>query len=425
VRKAGGVYYTPAYIVDYIVKNTVGKMIEGKSPAQLAGGKSGQPLRVLDMACGSGSFLLGAYQCLLDHCLKWYLENHPAKHKEGVYLDSRGKYWRLTIAEKKRILITHIFGVDIDLQAVEVSKLSLLLKVLEGETDETVGQSRQLFHERALPNLSNNIKCGNSLIGPDYFSGRLIPDPDEMKRVNPFDWSREFPNAMGSGGFDCVIGNPPYIGFHGFKEDKKYLEIKFRSAEGKFDLYLPFIEKSIELIRQDGLLSLICPTNFTKRGHGKSLRKLIQRSVTIRQICDFEDQQIFKGATNYTGIFVFEKSTPKKDHKILYKNTVLDSDGFYISQFELGDEGWVFRNDEINLVINKIEKQKIKLLGEISHAISEGIVTGNNDVFLLKRDEINKSGIERNVLRKCIRGSEIRRYKLEDIKEFVIYPYVL
>jgi type I restriction-modification system DNA methylase subunit len=424
VRKAGGVYYTPSYIVDYIVKNTVGKMIEGKSPAQLAGGKNGQPLRVLDMACGSGSFLLGAFQCLLDHCLKWYMEHQPEKFKNETYKNPKGE-WRLAIAEKKRILTSHIFGVDIDAQAVEVSKLSLLLKVMEGETDESVGKSRQLFHERALPNLSNNIKCGNSLIGPDYFSGRLIPDPDEMKRVNPFDWDREFPEAMKAGGFDCVIGNPPYIGFHGFKEDKEYFKNKFRSAEGKFDLYLPFIEKGIELIRQNGLLSFICPTNFSKRGHGKSLRKLIQRSVTIRQICDFEDQQIFKGATNYTGIFVFEKSTPKNDHKILYKNAGLNDDGFYISQFDLGDEAWVFRNDEINLVINKIEKQKIKRLGEISHAISEGIVTGNNDVFLLKQDEINKFGIEGNVLRECIRGSEIRRYRLEDIKEFVIYPYVL
>ena len=129
-------------------------MIEGKSPAQLAGGKNSQPLRVLDMACGSGSFLLGAFQCLLDHCLKWYLENRPEKHKDAVYFDGRRKFWRLTITEKKRLLITHIFGVNIDLQAVEVSKLFLLLEVLEGETDETVGQSRQLFHERALPNLS-------------------------------------------------------------------------------------------------------------------------------------------------------------------------------------------------------------------------------------------------------------------------------
>ena len=150
VRKAGGVYYTPAYIVDYIVKQTVGRQIEGKSPAQLAGGKGKPPFRVLDMACGSGSFLLGAYQCLLDHCLKWYIEHNPERHKKAVYKDPRNGHWRLTIGEKKRILTTHIFGVDIDAQAVEVTKLSLLLKVLEGETDQSVSQQQRLFHDRAL-----------------------------------------------------------------------------------------------------------------------------------------------------------------------------------------------------------------------------------------------------------------------------------
>ena len=125
-------------------------MIEGKSPAQLAGGKNGQPFRVLDMACGSGSFLLGAYQCLLDHCLKWYIEHQPEKHKKAVYTRSPRREWRLTIAEKKRILTTHIFGVDIDAQAVEVSKLSLLLKVLEGETDQTVGKSTAAFPRTGL-----------------------------------------------------------------------------------------------------------------------------------------------------------------------------------------------------------------------------------------------------------------------------------
>ena len=224
VRKAGGVYYTPAYIVDYIVEQTVGRQIEGQSPAQLAGGKDKPPFRVLDMACGSGSFLLGAYRCLLDHCLKWYVEHKPETFKKAVYQDARNGHWRLTIGEKKRILTTHIFGVDIDAQAVEVTKLSLLLKVLEGETDQSVSQQQRLFHDRALPNLADNIKCGNSLIGPDYFTGKLIPDPDEMKRVNPFDWKQGFPDAMKAGGFDCVIGNPPYIRMETFKELKTYLK---------------------------------------------------------------------------------------------------------------------------------------------------------------------------------------------------------
>ena len=187
VRKAGGVYYTPAYIVNYIVQNTIGKQIEGKSPADLAGGKATPPFRVLDMACGSGSFLLGAYQFLLDHCLKWHLANASPKHDKAVYRNAKGET-RLTIAERKRILTTHIYGVDIDRQAVETTKLSLLLKALEGENDTTLSQQMTFFHERALPNLSDNIKCGNSLIASDF---SMIPE--DLMRVHAFDWPAQFP----------------------------------------------------------------------------------------------------------------------------------------------------------------------------------------------------------------------------------------
>jgi len=185
VKKAGGVYYTPTYIVDYIVKQTVGRLVEGKTPRQIA------KLRILDPACGSGSFLLGAYQYLLDYHRHWYEANDPQRHARGkkpaLYQGPHGG-WRLTTAEKKRILLNNLYGVDIDRQAVEVTKLSLLLKVLEGETDETLGQQLALWREPALPDLDNNIKCGNSLIGPDYFQAQLLPDEEEMRRVNPFDW---------------------------------------------------------------------------------------------------------------------------------------------------------------------------------------------------------------------------------------------
>src|ERR1019366_3195017 len=185
VRKAGGVYYTPAYIVQYIVSHTVGQQIEDQSPAQLAGSKDKRTFRVLDMACGSGSFLFGADHRILDYQLNLYTENKPGKIFKTVYKDTRNGHWRLTIEEKKRILTRHLFGVDIDPQAVEVTKLSLLLKMLEGETDLSLSQLP--FGDRALPNLADNIKCGNSLIGQDYFMGKLITDPEERKRVNPFD----------------------------------------------------------------------------------------------------------------------------------------------------------------------------------------------------------------------------------------------
>jgi type II restriction/modification system DNA methylase subunit YeeA len=151
--------------VDYIVRQTVGKLIEGKTPKQAA------DLRVLDPACGSGSFLINGYQYLLDWHRDWYVAHKPegwAKDRNPVLVQTAGG-WKLTIAERKRILLDNIYGVDIDPQAVEVTKLSLLLKVLEGESEQTIQPFLRFFQQRALPDLGDNIKCGNSLIGPEAF----------------------------------------------------------------------------------------------------------------------------------------------------------------------------------------------------------------------------------------------------------------
>ena len=177
VRKAGGVYYTPTYIVDYIVRHTVGALLAGKTPTQAA------KLRILDPACGSGSFLLGAYQFLLTWYRDWYVQDGADKHTDAVY-EGAGGVWKLTTAERKRILLNNIYGVDIDAQAVEVTKLSLLLCVLEGKSEKSMTRQLELFKQRALPDLTENIKCGNSLIGFDAPAGTTD---------NPFDWKTEFP----------------------------------------------------------------------------------------------------------------------------------------------------------------------------------------------------------------------------------------
>ncbi len=195
VKKAGGVYYTPTYIVDYIVRQTVGRLLEGK----LA--KQAEKLRICDPACGSGSFLIGAYQYLLDWHLKQYTAGEPEKLAKGrsPRLRQTPDGWRLTVGERKRILLANLYGVDIDPQAVEVTKLSLLLKVLEGETGETLGLKQlKLFHERALPDLDANILCGNSLIGGDFFDGRLDLESEERRRINAFDWAAGFPGVFKS-----------------------------------------------------------------------------------------------------------------------------------------------------------------------------------------------------------------------------------
>ncbi|MEN6360583.1 MAG: N-6 DNA methylase, partial [Smithella sp.] len=273
VKKAGGVFYTPTYIVDYIVQNTVGKLLEGKTP------RKAESLRILDPACGSGSFLLGAYQYLLDWHLRQYVADGPEKHtkaKRPALYSGQGGAWHLTTAERKRILLNNIYGVDIDHQAVEVTKLSLLLKVLEDETAETLNQQRKLFHERALPDLGGNIKCGNSLIGPDFDDGKQmnLMDTEEAQRVNVFDWQAEFPDIFKAGGFDAVIGNPPY-GALLIKQEQEYLRAKFDATTNDLDTFALFIERSVNLIRKTGKVSMIVPTGWYSGAKFSKLRRFI------------------------------------------------------------------------------------------------------------------------------------------------------
>jgi type I restriction-modification system DNA methylase subunit len=305
VRKAGGVYYTPAYIVDYIVKNTIGELADDLSPAQLAGSNGHPPLRVLDMACGSGSFLLGAYQYLLDHALKWHSEHNPESRKKAVYKDRKGQ-WRLSIEEKKRILTTHIFGVDIDAQAVEVSKLSLLLKVLEGETAESLTQGMLHYNDRALPNLSGNIKCGNSLIGPDYFTGALLFDEEEIRRVKPFDWGKAFPEAMRAGGFDCVIGNPPYVPIEEmYSGAKRHYQDMFPCLERKFDTSIIFILAGLKKIRKpNGRLGFITSQTWQTGDNFEKARKMIFDDYYLANLVNLPFD-VFEQAYVDTGISVF------------------------------------------------------------------------------------------------------------------------
>ncbi|MGC2832270.1 MAG: Eco57I restriction-modification methylase domain-containing protein, partial [Candidatus Acidiferrum sp.] len=384
VRNAGGVFYTPAYIVEYIVDRTVGRQIEGRSPAQLAGSKNNPPFRVLDMACGSGSFLLGAYRCLLDYCLEWYAEHDPGTYKKAVYKDPRSGHWRLTIEERKRILTTHIFGVDIDRQAVEVTKLSLLLKVLEGETDQSLSLSQLAFGDRALPNLADNIKCGNSLIGSDYFKSKLFSDPDEMKRVNPFDWGERFPDAIRDGGFDCIIGNPPYIRVQMLQEWAPF-EVEFYKAQyaaasaGNYDIYVVFVEKGLSLLNKQGGLGFILPHKFFNAKYGEPLRSLLAKGKHLSEVVHFGDQQVFEGATNYTCLLFLKRSGAeefefiKADNLDAWRSTGAGKKGRVLAE-AVGTVDWNFSTGKDARLFEKLRKIPVKL-EDVTSRIFQGIKT--------------------------------------------------
>jgi predicted type IV restriction endonuclease len=445
VRKAGGVYYTPAYIVEYIVKHTVGRQIEGRSPAQLAGsagvpaGSSGRrdggaTFRVLDMACGSGSFLLGAYQCLLDHCLKWYIEHKPETFKKAVYKDPRNGLWRLTIEEKKRILTTHIFGVDIDPQAVEVSKLSLLLKVLEGETDQSFSLSLLPFGDRALPNLADNIKCGNSLVGPDYFTGKLIADPEEMKRVNPFDWSQGFPDAIKAGGFDCVIGNPPYVRQESLSNIKEYLKQNYEAFDGVADLYAYFMEQGVKLLRDGGLFSIIVSSSFLRATYGEPLRRTLKRHGAVLRIVDFGGLAVFANAKDtYVCIPLLQKGA-KQDRVEVAKVESLDFTNltdhvsprrFTIPSEQLSAEAWALKTDEEVAVFAKITKAGKPLGDYLGGRVFYGIKTGLNDAFIIdgatRNQLIEQDKKSAELIKPLLGGEDIRRYIFHETGLWLIF----
>jgi hypothetical protein len=392
VKKAGGVKYTPAYIVEYIVQNTISPLLEGKTLPEAAA------LWVLDPACGSGSFLIVAYQHLLDWHREWYIrklvpliesgrtseikkllpaaltaKGRKARSSElPVYL-GRGEEWKLTTAERKRILLNSIFGVDIDRQAVEVTKLSLLLKVLEGENEETISKQLKLFSERALPDLSRNIKCGNSLVGWDILESNPGLGAEEIARINPFDWEREFPEVFQRGGFDVVIGNPPY-GAELLQFGKDYLKAQYNTFVSRGESYLIFVEKAVRLLKSEGVLGYIIPDTYLNLGFTLVLRSFLLRNTKINEVV-LLNSNVFNGVTVDTTLLFAKREKETQDFheskvsvKLIDKKASISSIENNYKEFSVSTSIWhelgffniISNLDELD-IINTIENKNIKL----------------------------------------------------------------
>jgi len=430
-RKAGGVYYTPRWVVDYIVEKTVGTLLQDKTPKEVP------KLKFVDPACGSGSFLLRVFERTCEHYLRWFHQHPEQQKKENCYKDDQGSL-HLTTHLKREIMLQNVFGVDLDSSAVEVTMLSLYLKILEGETRSTLGRQQTLFpKETFLPNLSENIKCGNSLIATDYYKDKQLSfgeDPD-ARPINAFDWDKEFQWVSQAEKFSAVVGNPPW-GADYTDEEREYLADRYsRSVARMIDSYIYFIDQATRLLNKNAPLGFIIPSTMLNQVDAKPIREiLLERGLSILVSLG---QDIFgPKPLNTSTIFV---SVPRKAQDDIQMRDV--STLSLLERQEKLSQLHSFRWDEWKsfvkqdpdftfFVVN--DKRPVALLtklrqnhpllsesvnGEIQRGVSPDVV----EMHVLSKQQQGKEKLEKDILRRSLSGSQIKRYKPWKSDQYIIY----
>ena len=284
---------TPTEIVKYMVEKTLSRACEGKTPAEIL------DIHIADIACGSGIFLEEAFSYLQNYCVQKYLANGEQEHLLEI---GNGSY-KLPLDEKKRILCSCIYGIDIDIHAVEVAKFSLLIKLIENETAPSVADETPI-----LPDLNTNILFGNSLISSEELQGMRV-SADELIELAPFDWS-----SINNGNpFSVIIGNPPYVNTEGMHALLSIPEVeiykkKYKTSYKQFDKYFIFIEQAVRKTAENGYICYIVPNKFFKIGAGEKLRTLISKDQMLVSLDDFGDAQLFEDKTIYSSVLLLQKT---------------------------------------------------------------------------------------------------------------------
>jgi type I restriction-modification system DNA methylase subunit len=405
-RKKDGVFYTPKYITKYIVENTVGKLCnEKKQTLQLKEEDyttdkkrtkaTKQPLldkltqyrnwllqiTIIDPACGSGAFLNEALNFLIaEHT---YIDELQAK----LFGDA------MVLSDvQKSILENNLFGVDLNEESVEIAKLSLWLRTAQPN--------------RKLNDLNNNIKCGNSLIDDATIAGEKA-----------FNWQKEFPQVFEKGGFDVVIGNPPYVPTEYINDDDKvYLEKNYQSAYGRINLYPIFYEKGLRVLKDNGVLGYITPYTILKNQYYKESRKFILENSTIIELIDFKGILVFQDAAVDSIIIILEKKiSDKYEFKQISNIKSFENQSYTVDKFKFSE---ILTNEDLSMLITindklikRVSKNTIPLKEIIN--FNQGIITGGNSKYLTtKKSEITE---------KVLTGSDFNRYSLNNTNQLIRY----
>jgi Eco57I restriction-modification methylase/TaqI-like C-terminal specificity domain len=447
-RKASGSYYTPPAIVEYLVANTVGPVLDEKLHAlrsdfraerkQAQRGKREQPsvlfdrlfdLRVVDPAMGCGHFLVEAVNFIASRLLD-FLTEFPGSRAHSALSRARQDVIRSATAQgqtisgntlddrsliKRCVLERCIYGVDIDPMAVELTKATLALEC-------GIPGAPFIFRE-------SHLRCGNALVGD---AGRVEAVPlsaDAKPRV--FNWHLEFPHifveASACAGFDCVVGNPPYVRIQNLDDALvRYLEQHFETAAGKFDLYIPFLERGTALLQENGILGMIVPNKFLTADYGAAFRRFATRQRLLRQLVDFESEQVFPGASTYCCLLFLSRrpganvtvSRGSVERPIARETAVVSSTRF-------GEGPW---NIKPTAAATRTQGVPLKTA---CRAIFQGLITGADRLLIGNRDgERIRLGpdwvdFDPEIFRPVLKGSDVRRFALRFSAHYVLYPYRL
>lgn len=421
---------TPYDVVKFMVSKSLEKFTNKKSPEEI------KKLRIADIACGSGIFLTEVLDYLINYCQDWYEKNKKYDNLEETYTNT----YKLTYKEKKEILTNCLYGVDIDYQAVEVAKFSLLLKVLENETEETV-----INEKPVLPSLDSNIVNGNSLIDLEMIEDATT---DELINIRPF----SFNDINGGNKFDLIIGNPPYVKTEDMikLQDKKEVQAyksKYYVAYKQFDKYFLFIQRAVDLVKDDGTVCYIVPNKFINNVAGEKIRELISENKYLKMFIDFNYQQVFKDKTIYSSIILLNKSK-EENFEYSYINSyeewiINNKSNIYteISCNEIDKNPWILSMDlEKMKELKKLFNNSIRL-SEIARPFN-GVQTSLNRIYVIKGKEIlgenenyiiiNKNGkkynIEKEVLKMYFQPinkveKNVNSFDPIVTDKYIIFPY--
>ncbi|WP_010262002.1 Eco57I restriction-modification methylase domain-containing protein [Treponema primitia] len=435
-----GTVNTPKNIADFIVEETLLQLFYGKTPDEISS------YHIADICCGSGNFLVSAFEYIVNHYIEYYksVSLDDYLHRGFLLPTADVQTFNLSYAIKRQILINNIFGVDIDALATEVTKLSLLLKLLENvsvdELDEYILASRQ----KALPDLSENIKNGNSLIDSTYteFNSAILEDMSLLAKIKMFDWDHEFKHTT----FDAIIGNPPYIRVqkmvHYSPEEYRYYKADasvYETASAELlDKYYLFIERALSLLSNKGFLGYIVPHRFMNTKSGVTLRKWLSERKVIKKVAHFGTHQVFPGRSTYTCVIIltvggqetFEIGFVDNWSKFLFDHTTIYDT--YKSSV-LSTAPWTFIPGSIKAALKKVSQHCVRLdaLTEIFVGVQTSADTtyiihqvreDNKYVYFTDKDD-RPQKVEKQILKKSIYDCKIKKYESICHNTYIIFPY--